>query len=144
MCAASSLFADNAMTGRDIRRRLHFYLALRNFHSAGNDYGISELVIDWLNVVVAIAVMKDTDNRRMSTPYNLHDPAFSATVSTSGTKLNQDLIGVHRSVHIARRNVDIAFDFVAYRGVIGPNESIPVAMNGELAGNQVVFGCSLG
>src|SRR5689334_19649377 len=62
--AAASLFADHPMTTWQRQSMLRLYLW--HFPAARDRHGIGELLIDWLNIVVAIAVMEDSNYSRVS------------------------------------------------------------------------------
>src|SRR6185312_13978440 len=112
-----------------------------NFHAFGDDDGIAQLVVHRLDVVVAVSVMKGSDNRGVGAINYLYDRAFCAPLSTSGAKFDQHLVSAHGCIQVARRDINVAFDAVAHLCVARSHESKSIAMHRKLARHQVAPGC---
>src|SRR5262249_44434007 len=114
-----------------------------HFHAARDDHRIRKLVVDWLNVVVPVAIVENAHNRRMSASQDLYDSSLGAAISTSRAKFDHNVIAMHGGVHVARRNVDVSFNPVAHGWILRTNKAIAVAMNRKLAANKIAIGSSL-
>src|SRR5215468_7952026 len=90
------------------------FLDFWHFHAARDDHRIRKLVVDWLNIVVPVAVVKNAHNGRMSASEDLNDSSFGTAISASGPELDHHVVAMHRGVHVARRNVDVSFNPVAH------------------------------
>src|SRR5215469_7187448 len=117
-------------------------LYLWNFHPSRDDHWIRQLVVDWLNVGVAVSIVEDSHYGRMRASEDFADSSRGAAVSTSGTELDYHVVAVHCRIHVPRRDVDVAFDPVAHRRILWANKAVAIAMNRKLAANQIAIGSS--
>ena len=81
---------------------------LRMLHPMRNHDLRSNLLIDGGDIVAAIAIVENSNDRRMCAKNRAHDSAFGTSVRADGTDFDQYPVSVHRRANGRRRNEDRA------------------------------------
>src|SRR5438270_12284761 len=107
MVRTAGLFADHAMArlaSCGARRRGIPRLDPGFWCLHAGRYGdwLGKLVVDRLDVVIAVPIMEGANDRRMCAANDFDDAAFGATVSAFGPKFHQHLVAAHGGVHVSR------------------------------------------
>src|SRR5262249_40666052 len=137
-----------AATGANIavvfRRQFFFFLSLRILHASRNDDLHGHFFVDRGYIVVAIAIVEDTDHGFLLALHNADDPAFGPAIVADAAHLYQNLVAVHGVADFWRRNKDIALQLA-----LGPrrqgtglrdDEAVAVTMHAQPADDQVLVG----
>src|SRR5947207_3601497 len=102
----------------------------------------SNLLIDRSDIVATIAIVENSNDRRMRTKNRAHDSAFGTSVRADGTDFDQHPISVHRRANGRRGNEDVALNTglqaFGWRSRVRKNETETVAVHAQSTGNEVL------
>src|SRR5581483_5292297 len=124
------------------------YRGVRMLLPGRDDDVLGNLFVDRPDVVVALAVVKNSDDRRMRAAEHAEDASFGTSVGANRSHRDQYTITMHRGCESRRRNEDIAhkvcrgrFAFLSIIAcTLGNHESVTIAMHSQAADECIASG----